>query len=176
MARSTSPSGRRVLACGLLVLAALALSACDTTTGAIEDTKSFLDRAGRTIGNALGQAPATTYEKLAPEDKELASAAKLKALEANRDGDAAAWRNAKTGNSGSVTPVRTFVTDAGVFCREYREVVSIGVEKGEATSTGCRTGAKTWTEASLASGPGTIAAIRVLVAPPALWQSRGRES
>jgi surface antigen len=133
-----------VLALGL---AGFALASCDTN-GALESTKSFFETAGKTIDEALGLNEETPYERLPAEDVKLADATRQKALETKRDGEASAWRNVKTGNSGSVTPVRTFVTEAGVFCREYKEVVSIGVEKDEAVNTGCRTDGKSWAAAS----------------------------
>lgn len=149
MSRVISPPSCRVrlrpaLASGVLGLAVLALAACDTSK-ALEDTKDFFKTAGRTIDDALGIGPSARYDKLEEEDVKMAAAAKQNALETRRDGEPTTWRNVKTGNSGSITPVRTYVTENGVFCRDYREVVSIGVDKGEATSTGCRTSPKSWT-------------------------------
>lgn len=126
-----------------LALAGMSLAGCDTS-GAFESTKSFFDTAGHKIDEALGLGEKKPSERLAADDLKLANDAKQKALETRRDGEAIAWRNVKTGNPGSITPVRTFVTEAGVFCREYREVISIGIERAEALNTGCRTDGKSW--------------------------------
>lgn len=133
----------RAIACAGLALATLALAACDTST-ALEDTKAFIRNAGAAIDNTFGTKAEDPREQLPAEDVKIADAAKQQALETRRDGEPIAWRNVKTGNSGSITPVRTYVTEAGTFCREYREVVSIGTSKEEATATGCRTRPRAW--------------------------------
>lgn len=137
------PPTRRIAITVALVFAGLALAGCDTS-GALESTKNFFDAAAQKLDAALGLGEAKPFDRLAADDIKLANDTKQKALETRRDGEPLAWRNVKTGNSGSITPVRTFMTEAGVFCREYREVVLIGVERGEAINTGCRTDGKSW--------------------------------
>jgi surface antigen len=70
---------------------------------------------------AAAPPPTDPYARLSPEDVALAAAALAKALEANRDGERARWRNEATGNAGSITPLRTYVTANGYFCRPYQE-------------------------------------------------------
>ena len=79
----------------------------------------------------LGQAPIRFFND---EDLKLLSDSADKALESAKDGEAVAWRNEETGNSGTLTPTRSFTRD-GRDCRRL-EVVSLSREatRGSATS------------------------------------------
>jgi surface antigen len=56
-------------------------------------------------------------------DVELARTAVQEALETQPSLRTRFWTNEETGNAGSVTPLRTFQTSTGFYCREYEEVV-----------------------------------------------------
>ncbi len=66
------------------------------------------------------------------------------ALEVMADGAVLAWANDESRNSGEIMPTMTFMTDLGIYCREYRETVTIGGAPGEAVNTGCRQEDGTW--------------------------------
>lgn len=71
-------------------------------------------------------------------DIALADQAVQDALERAPSGDAVEWRNTASGTAGSITPLRTFRTAAGVFCRDYQETLRIGVASERYIDTACR--------------------------------------
>ena len=73
------------------------------------------------------------YARLSEEDVALAAAALQRTLETVPDGEARGWRNAQSGSVGRITPTRTYLSDGGYFCREYREELTTA--GGEATGT-----------------------------------------
>ncbi len=89
--------------------------------------------AGGAIGNALDQ-----------RDKELAMKAAQQSFETSRTGQSTSWSNPDSGNSGSVTPTRTYQTSSGQYCREYTQTVKVGGEKHEAYGTACRQADGSW--------------------------------
>ena len=68
-------------------------------------------------------------------------------LENSRSGRASEWRNPDSGNSGTITPTRTFEED-GQYCREYRQTVTVGDETETLYGTACRQPDGSWKESS----------------------------
>ena len=66
------------------------------------------------------------------------------ALEFNRTLQAAVWRNAATGASGTVTPTRTFRPAPAVWCREFESSVTVSDRRQTSTGTACREWDGTW--------------------------------
>lgn len=66
------------------------------------------------------------------------------ALEQTPAGTTSRWINPDTGNSGTVTPTRTYESSSGNYCREFTQTIVIGGEKQEAYGTACRQGDGTW--------------------------------
>src|SRR5262245_13680948 len=93
--------------------------------------------AGGLLGGAIGH-------HLDNKDKELAAQAAARAFESNRTGQAASWKNPDSGNSGSVTPTRTYQAAGGQYCREYRQDIVIEGELQEAYGTACRQSDGSW--------------------------------
>lgn len=93
--------------------------------------------AGGLLGGAIGH-------HLDNKDKQLAAEAAARAFESNRTGQAAAWTNPDSGNSGSITPTHTYQAASGQYCREYRQDVVIGGEKQQAYGTACRQPDGSW--------------------------------
>lgn len=54
------------------------------------------------------------------------------------------WRNPDSGNRGEITPIETYQTSVGQYCREYHQTVWIGGEKQEAYGTACRQPDGSW--------------------------------
>jgi len=54
------------------------------------------------------------------------------------------WQNPDTGSSGAITPVQTYQSDAGEYCREYQKTVTIGGKQQQAYGTACRTPDGDW--------------------------------
>jgi len=88
---------------------------------------------GGLIGNLLDE-----------RDKRLANEAAQKALETAPSGSAVAWQNPDSGHSGTVTPVRTYQTGSGSYCREYQQTVTINGRQEKAYGTACRQPDGSW--------------------------------
>ena len=84
------------------------------------------------------------YRGLADSDVALAAEVVQTALESAADGAARSWTNRQTGNHGEITPLRTYVSESGAFCREYREELSVGGDAGRFYHTACRDAAARW--------------------------------
>lgn len=67
-----------------------------------------------------------------------------RALEGNRTGATSTWRNPDSGHRGTVTPMRTFETASGQFCREFQQPVTIGGNTESAFGTSCRQPDGSW--------------------------------
>ncbi|HYB09312.1 MAG TPA: RT0821/Lpp0805 family surface protein [Alphaproteobacteria bacterium] len=65
-------------------------------------------------------------------------------LETTPIGQSSAWQNPDTGHSGTVTPVRTYQTDAGQYCREFQQTVTISGQTQQAYGTACRQPDGSW--------------------------------
>ena len=78
------------------------------------------------------------YQSLADSDVQLASRTMQSTLERAPDGSTRSWANEQTGHRGSLTPTRTYISDSGYFCREYREQLVVGEQSGSFYNTACR--------------------------------------
>ncbi len=87
---------------------------------------------------AHGQEPDTFYNGLAAGDTVFARLTLQDGLETHPSRELAEWRNDATGNSGSVTPVRTFRIKTGFFCRDFLETVVAAGAPAERAGTACR--------------------------------------
>jgi surface antigen len=91
--------------------------------------------AGTILGGLLGGAVGNRMDAA---DRAQASSAATQALESAPAGKSVAWRNPDSGNTGVVTPVRTYQTSSGQYCREYTQTITIGGEKHQSYGTACR--------------------------------------
>ena len=78
------------------------------------------------------------YQGLAESDVSLASQLVQMTLESTPDGTTRRWTNRQTGNGGAITPLRTYVSESGYFCRDYREELAVGADSGRFYHTACR--------------------------------------
>jgi len=97
--------------------------------------------AGTILGALIG---GTIGDRLDAADREKANAAASRALEAVPSGQSVAWQNPDSGNTGAVTPVRTYQTSTGQYCREYTQTITIGGEKHKSYGTACREADGSW--------------------------------
>jgi surface antigen len=88
---------------------------------------------GGLIGNLLDE-----------RDKKMAAEAQQKALETAPSGTTVAWQNPDNGHKGTVTPVRTYQTSTGQYCREFQSDVTIGDKGEKAYGTACRQPDGSW--------------------------------
>jgi surface antigen len=93
--------------------------------------------AGGLLGGAIGA-------HLDDKDKKLAAQNAAAALENGRTGQTSSWKNPDSGNSGSITPTKTYQAASGQYCREYRQEIIVGGEKQQAYGTACRQPDGSW--------------------------------
>ena len=65
-------------------------------------------------------------------------------LEHTRTNETTRWNNPDSGNSGAMTPTRTYQQPTRKYCREYRQTVIIGGVKQNAYGTACRQADGSW--------------------------------
>jgi surface antigen len=88
---------------------------------------------GQSIGRSLDRADRLAMRRNAQQ-----------ALETTRSHQTSTWVNPDTGNSGTFTPVRTYRSEAGRYCREYEQTVTVAGRQQQAYGTACRQPDGTW--------------------------------
>jgi len=61
-----------------------------------------------------------------------------------RNNNTSTWQNPSSGNTGPVTPTRTFQTDSGNLCREFQQTITVGGRTERAYGTACRQHDGSW--------------------------------
>ncbi|HYM30795.1 MAG TPA: RT0821/Lpp0805 family surface protein [Candidatus Cybelea sp.] len=97
--------------------------------------------AGTLLGALLGSEIGKSLDKA---DRDSAALANQRALEYNRAGEPMTWRNPDSGNSGTVTPQRTYQTAEGQYCREYQQTITVGGQTQTAYGRACRQPDGSW--------------------------------
>lgn len=92
---------------------------------------------GGLVGGIVGK-------KLDDRDKRMATEAAARAFEDSRTGESTTWTNPDSGNSGTVTPTRTYQLANGQYCRQYQQKIVIGGEENQTYGTACRQTDGTW--------------------------------
>ena len=87
---------------------------------------------------------APLYTQMTETDVELADQTLQRTLEEKQSGIGLGWKNESSGNSGFVTPIRTYRTASGSYCREFSEVIVIGNTSESYTNTACRSEDGIW--------------------------------
>jgi surface antigen len=101
---------------------------------------------GAIVGAAIGGGLIGGFigNRLDARDKRLANEAAQRAFESNRTGQASVWQNPNSGNSGSITPTRTYQIANGQYCREYKQTITVGGQQENAYGTACRQADGSW--------------------------------
>jgi surface antigen len=97
--------------------------------------------AGVLLGGLLGSEVGRSLDKA---DKLYAERNAQTTLETAPSGRTSSWSNPDSGHSGSITPVKTYETAQGEYCREYQQTVTIGGKTEEAYGTACRQPDGSW--------------------------------
>ena len=92
---------------------------------------------GAFIGNSVG-------ESLDKSDQMYANQKAQKTLENGQSGQTQQWRNPDSGHSGTITPIKTYQSQNGQYCREFQQTVNIGGEVQKAYGTACRQPDGSW--------------------------------
>ncbi len=160
----TSIQQRRPRRSGLaMALAAvLVLAACDNDTGTKETVgllggavaggllgSQFGSGSGRLImtgagvlaGSMIGRNIGRNLDKKDRLEQERAA---QQALENTRSGQTVKWNNPDSGNSGTITPTKTFQNAQGQYCREIKQTITIDGNTEEVTGTACRQPDASW--------------------------------
>ena len=84
------------------------------------------------------------YALLTPGEVALAATTMQEALETDPDGKSRSWTNEATGRSGTIKPVRTYVTRNGYYCRAYQEELRSGPKRERFRHDACRNEKGLW--------------------------------
>ncbi|MGB3810123.1 MAG: RT0821/Lpp0805 family surface protein [Parvibaculum sp.] len=96
-----------------------------------------------TIGGALagGLVGNNLLAKLNCEDQGYLGNSTQRSLDS---GQPVSWRNPDSGTYGDVTPVRSYNSDSGQYCREYQQTIYVGGKKENGYGTACRQPDGSW--------------------------------
>ncbi|MES0884840.1 RT0821/Lpp0805 family surface protein [Roseibium sp. SCP14] len=87
----------------------------------------------------------TVETSLKPSDKSIASKNLQKALEKSLSGNSVRWQNPTSGARGSVTPLKTWKTSEGTYCRSFREKIELASGRTiSRNGVACRTAEAVW--------------------------------
>ncbi len=141
---------------------ALSLAACSEHGGPKQNVGTIIGAAagaiaGSQIGSGRGQLAATAVgtllgamagseigKSLDRADMAYMNQSQQTALETTPSGSSTSWSNPDSGNSGQVTPRRTYQNDSGTYCREFQQTVTVGGNTESAYGTACRQSDGTW--------------------------------
>lgn len=96
--------------------------------------------AGTLLGAFLGSEVGKSLDRA---DKAAMEQANQRALESGHTGQTSTWRNPDTGNSGTITPTKTYQSN-GQNCREYQQTIVVGGKTEQAHGTACRQPDGSW--------------------------------
>ncbi len=96
--------------------------------------------AGTLLGAFLGSEVGKSLDRA---DKAAMEQANQRALESGHTGQATAWKNPDSGNSGTITPTKTYQSN-GQNCREYQQTITVGGKTEQAHGTACRQPDGSW--------------------------------
>ncbi len=107
--------------------------------------------AGSQIGSGKGQLAAVAIGALAggwagseigksldKADRQYAQRTAQNSLEYSQTGQALAWNNPDSGNSGTFTPTATYQLDNGTNCRDFETTIYVAGEKETGVGRACR--------------------------------------
>ena len=97
--------------------------------------------AGTLLGGFLGNQVGQSLDRA---DQAYAHRADQQALESAPTGQSITWNNPDSGNSGTVTPEKTYQASSGEYCREFQQTISIGGQPQQSYGTACRQPDGTW--------------------------------
>lgn len=84
------------------------------------------------------------YARMTRDDVLIANQTVQNALENALSGMRLSWQSSNSGHSGSVTPINTFKSKSGFYCREYDETLTINNRTERYKDTACRDSNGLW--------------------------------
>jgi surface antigen len=97
--------------------------------------------AGTIIGGLVGAGVGSVLDT---NSQRARSQTVQRSLESAPAGTSSSWTNPDNGNSGTVTPVRTYQNPQGAYCREFQQTVTIGGREERSYGTACRQPDGSW--------------------------------
>ena len=97
--------------------------------------------AGTLLGGALGNKIGASLDRA---DMAYYNRSSQQALETAQTNTPITWRNPDSGNSGTITPTRTFQSNEGVYCREYNQTIVVQGKPTQGYGTACRQPDGSW--------------------------------
>jgi len=88
---------------------------------------------GKQVGASLDRADMAYYNNTAQ-----------KTLETAKTGTTSSWSNPDSGNSGTITPIKTYQASSGSYCREYTQTINVGGKLEKGYGKACRKSDGTW--------------------------------
>ena len=96
---------------------------------------------GTLLGSLAGSEVGKSLDRI---DRMYMQKTTQRSLETVPSGKTSSWNNPDSGNSGSVTPLRTYQTAKGTHCRDFRQTVNAGGNSEADNGTACRQSDGTW--------------------------------
>jgi surface antigen len=97
--------------------------------------------AGTILGGLLGVGIGYALDQ---RSQQLQAQTVARSLETAPSGTTATWVNPDNGIQGTVTPVRTYQTQTGTYCREFQQTIIVGGQPQQAHGTACRQPDGSW--------------------------------
>jgi surface antigen len=95
-------------------------------------------------GCAATSASKSLHANLTESDVSLAATTMNAALEHAGHGETRTWHNPETGHAGAVMPQRTYLSEAGSYCRGYQETLTVDGRSERSSSIACRDADGLW--------------------------------
>lgn len=92
---------------------------------------------GALLGNSIGK-------NLDEVDQMMAAKSQQRALEGGPSNKPMRWKNPDTGNAGAITPKPAYQNEAGQYCREFQQEVTVGGKTEQAYGKACRQPDGSW--------------------------------
>jgi len=96
---------------------------------------------GVLLGGLLGSSIGSSLDKA---DMQVYDQTSQRALNNAQNGQSLPWKNAETGNSGSITPSNYYKNNNGQYCREYTQTIVVGGNRQQGHGTACRQPDGSW--------------------------------
>ena len=96
---------------------------------------------GTLLGAFVGSEAGKSLDRA---DRLFAKQTAQRSLERVPSGQSTTWNNPDNGHSGTFTPMRTFQTAGGGYCREFQQTVTVAGEMKRAFGTACRQPDGSW--------------------------------
>jgi surface antigen len=96
---------------------------------------------GTLVGAYLGSEAGKSLDRA---DQNYLARTTQQSLETAPTGRSTSWQNPDSGNSGTITPTKTYVNSTGQNCREFQQTIVVGGKTENAYGTACRQSDGSW--------------------------------